>query len=188
MADATTAAASTVHESSKALHHATLSDQQKHLLARLDLLPPTITEIHNTLDKKLQYNFTIMSAFVSVLIIGNISWFDRPNLGSINICSLLVFAVCYAVVALSPLYAHWPRERLVSPVSPSWDSLLQWWNYEPDEYTDQVLLSYESLYNDDKNVRDCKARLVIASHIAVVLGIGAAIFQSAYSLGLFPVS
>lgn len=172
---------------SQALAEPTLSDQQKHLLSRLDMLLPAVEDIHNTLERKLQFNFGLMTSIATILVVGKISWFDQTKLESDETGSFVVFVVCFVIVAACSLWAHWPRERLITPVTACWDSLSKWWDYDPEDYAEQVLLSYESIWNDDRKTRQCKAKLTVISHIAVVVGLLAAFYQSAVSFGLIGV-
>ena len=165
-----------------------LSDQQKHMLSRLDMLIPTILDIHNTLETKLRFNFGLMSSILTILIIGNISWFDQSELESNEMVSFVIFVASLTVVAGCWLWAHWPRDRLISPMTPTWETLSQWWNYSPDEYSSQVILSYETIWKDDQKIRKYKARATRLSHFAVIVGLLAAFYESALSLGLFTVS
>ena len=165
-----------------------LSDQQKHMLSRLDILFPTILDIHNTLERKLRFNFGLMSSILTILIIGNISWFDQSELESSEMVSFAIFVLCLTTVAGCWLWAHWPRERLISPMTPTLESLSQWWKYSPDEYSIQVILSYETIWKDDQKIRKLKARATRWSHIAVIVGLLAAFYESSLSLGLFTVS
>lgn len=165
-----------------------LSDQQKHMLTRLDELLPTILDIHNTLERKLRFNFGLMSSVLTILIIGNISWFDQSKLDPNERGSFVIFAICLLIVAGCWLWAHWPRERLICPLTPTPDFLSQWWNYSPDEYSNQVFLSYETIWKDDQKIRKQKATATSLSHLAVIVGLLAAFFESAVSLGLINVN
>ena len=162
-----------------------LSDQQRHLLSRLDMLLPAIADIHNTLDRKLQFNFGLMSSILTILIVGNFSWFDQSRLEVNETGSFIVFTLCFIIVAACLLWAHWPRGRLFTPLTPTWDTLSKWWEYTPNEYSEQTLLSYQTIYEDGLPIRRCKARLTVVSHVAVIVGLLAAFCESAVSLGLF---
>lgn len=161
-----------------------LSDQQKHMLSRLDMLLPAVEDIHITLERKLQFNFGFMTSIATVLIVGNVSWFDHSTLEANEVGSLAVFVLCFLVTAGCALWAYWPRERLITPITPEWDNLKRWWEYPPDEYAEQALLSYKTIWKDDQKVRRCKARVTTISHCAVVGGLLAAFYEGATSLGV----
>ena len=165
-----------------------LTDQQKHMLSRLDQLLPAVEDIHNTLERKLQFNFGLMSSIVTILIVGNISWFDNSRLDADEHVSFAVFVLSFVAVAACSLYAHFPRERLVSPMTPTWCFLSKWWDYSSEDYAKQVLLSYESIWTDDRCIRKRKARATMLSHLGVVIGLVAAFYESGVSLRVFGAS
>ena len=155
------------------------SEQQKHMLSRLDRLHSAVDDIHNTLERKLQFNLALMSSITTVLIIGEISWFDINGLEPDEHLSFVIYFFCFLGVIIFTLWAHKPRERVITPITPEWGALKQWWEYDIDDYTAQTMLSYITIWTADKKHRECKATVTWVSYMLVAIGLLAAAVQSA---------
>ena len=81
------------------------SDIEKHILSRLDALIPAIEDIHVTLERKVQYNFTLMSSIATVLVAVNVSLFERELLSNEMLCFFVLFGLSFLIVGILSLFA-----------------------------------------------------------------------------------
>lgn len=152
--------------------------QQLHMLSTCDRLYSVVDDIHRTLERKLQFNLALMTTVLSVLILGEVSWFDSEGLTADEHLLFVVFAVCFIGVIVCALFAYVPRDRSLTPIRPDWDTLVKWFQYDISEYSNRMLKAYTIVWDPKDGGRHWKSLATFWSFIFVAFGLGAAIVQS----------
>ena len=156
------------------------SDIEKHILARLDALIPAIEDIHVTLERKVQFNFTLMSSIATVLAAVNVSLFDRNLLSNAMLCWFILFGFSYLLVAILSLFVLLPRIRDFMTLTPSKQDLLGWWHMDDvNEYLQETFGVYAHIWQQEEKSLDNKAFATKLSYVFVVIGVISAIVEAA---------
>ena len=155
------------------------SDIEKDLLARLNALVPAIEDIHVTLERKVQYNFTLMSSVATVLVAVNVSVFDRKLLNDDMRLLFGLFGLSYLIVGILSLYVLRPRIRSFMTVTPIKDHLIGWWGMTVNKYLRETFGVYAYIWKEEEKPLDKKACATILSYVFVIVGVIAAIVEAA---------
>ena len=94
-------------------------DQVNALITALDTNLHQTHDVINTLERKAQANFTVISAIAVALVLVNVNFFDVTNLDLVGKCALLVFAGAYLIVATLSILTLWPRVIDLCPLEPT---------------------------------------------------------------------
>ncbi len=129
-----------------------ISETDKSILSQLTAQIPAMEDVHNTLERKLQYNFLLMSSVAAILVALNGKLNIEPLPGGLKI-----FTVFYLIVMISSIYALWPRGRFVHPINPKWEIVQKWRDYPSGEYVDQLILGYEMIAKNNESLLQTKA-------------------------------
>lgn len=154
-----------------------LTDQEKHILARLDTIIPVAEEIHHTLERKAQFNFALMSSLTTVLVAANIHLYDRTTVYAPTVVFLLLYLLFFIGVVVSCLVAVIPRNRPVVTITPCVESMKAWCDHSTDEYMYQVFLSYSDAWKRNNAALTAKTNATQATYAFVIAGLVCAILE-----------
>lgn len=149
-----------------------ISETDKSILSQLSAQIPVLEDVHNTLERKIQYNFLLMSSVAAILVALNGELKVEPLPGGLKI-----FAVFYLIIVISSIYVLWPRGRFIHPINPKWEIVQKWRNYPSDEYVDQLILGYEMIAKNNESLLQTKAFFTRLSLGLTILGLLAVLFE-----------
>ena len=155
-----------------------LTDQEKHILARLDNIIPVAEEIHASLERKAQFNFALMSSITTILVATNIHLYDRAHVYVPTIVFLLLFLAALIGVAVSCLVAIIPRKRPIVTITPHVDSLEDWRCHCADKYMKEVFLSYTDAWKRNNDALKTKTDATLVSYVFVIFGVVTAVMEA----------
>ena len=157
------------------------TDQEKSIFALLDANVNDTSSILATLEKKSQYNFTLISTMAAVIALVNIELYKLDKLDGDMKCALILFGTLYLVIAVCSILTLWPRVVGIRPIDPTWETASSFRKYDWSDFRNQLILHYVNIQEENDNVIRCKYRAVLLSYLCV----GASIFAILAEAAMF---
>ncbi len=158
------------------------TDQEKSILALLDANVNDTSNILASLEKKSQYNFTLISTMAAVIVLVNIEIYKLGKLDGDMKCTLIVFGILYLVIALCSILTLWPRVIGIRPIDPTWETASNFRRYDWSNFRNQLILHYVNIHEENENVINDKHRAVLVSYLCVGASVLAILVEAAMFL------
>ena len=148
------------------------------LLAVLETNLHQTHEVINTLERKTQFNFTVISAVAVAVVLVNINFVDISALEPAGKFALLAFAGSYLLVAGLSILTLWPQEMDLCPLEPTKDNIATMLDFEDEtSFHFELMEQYKNIYDCHMCVIKCKTQRVMCSYRIVAVGIAAVVAE-----------
>ena len=135
-------------------------------------------DVINTLERKAQSNFTVVSAVAAALALIHVEFIRLSSLETAAHMALLVFAGSYLLIAWLSICAIWPRAIDLCPLEPTTDNIADLLD-EKDEraFRFELMSQYVNIYNSHLGVMECKRKHEMRSYYLVAVAILAVVIE-----------
>ena len=154
--------------------HDLMTFQEESVLELLKAHVQSQKQAIDALQRKAQYNFTIINIIAAIVAGFNIDqqWSaDRPGGTVIGLLLVLAMLILYFVIALLSIRALWVRREYTYPMKPNEANIISWMGCGIEVHKTILRDSYLLIFKRNDRILRNKGNMVLWSHRLIVLAL-----------------
>lgn len=152
-------------------HRVEFSEQRKYTLSLMHASLAEVEYHHNTLERKMQYNLTLVSSIAALELVVHLHLIGIVQIPNCMKALLIVFGLVYLLIVPLTIGALWPQSRASLPFAPTDPKVREWWSYDILEFRDAIIRSYVTIWTENQELLNEKVTRTQLSYRLVVVAL-----------------